>query len=920
MASVPLSLAITADGQLYLHEDALDDKEFIHPAVADKIQTLFQAGYGVGLLRLGLTQFKALLSPSVCFWQQFSKCFITEICKQSSLHQFAQPIAGFPLQTISRLIAQAPVSMQGRQYLHIGTAKIVWHILTVALRDELQSSGSDVNTYLSRDVPPIQENKSISFHLVENTDPDTQKFSFWVSCFLPSSISEVTRQIPLKEVLSTYVTQQQSAQLLALLLPIRQAAEQSAFLKKLVDTGGIFQNLHWNAAEALHFLQDISIFEAAGIRVDVPTWWNTAHPPTLHARLSVGDHSPNILGLDALLDFNMEIALPDGERISPQELEKILAKQEKLVQVKGQWLQINSHQIRQTYGYWKKLSAQVKQQGLSWTSGLRFLTKLPLKGQAILPEGVNAGSEIVAGAWLKKTLLQLQHPEHIQNDDQLAILAQYLKTKLRPYQTQGVRWMAFLYHLKLGGCLADDMGLGKTVQLLALLLSIKHHPHRETHSASLITPHLLIIPASLLGNWQTEIKHFSPDLRVHIAHYSVTQTTQQPELSQVDLVITTYSMVARLPWLETINWDLLILDEAQAIKNPVAQQTRAIKLLKSQVRFILTGTPIENRLMDFWSLFDFIAPGLLGSRTEFMSYYHPPARQTATKISAQESEKQFHVTIRQLTSPYILRRLKNDKNVIQDLPDKTELQAWCMLSKVQVSLYQQAVDQLTQALQDPMPGIKRQGLILSYLSRFKQICNHPDQWFRQKTYATNQSGKFLRLQEISSLIADKQEKLLVFTQFREIIPYLCRLLNTVFEREGLYLHGKTSVAERSRRIASFQSEQGPPFFVLSLKAGGIGLNLTAASHVVHFDRWWNPAVEQQATDRAYRIGQSRNILVHKLICQGTIEEKIDSLIRSKQGLSDAIIGSNEAALLTKLSNTELIKVVSLDIHKALRDS
>jgi len=422
----------------------------------------------------------------------------------------------------------------------------------------------------------------------------------------------------------------------------------------------------------------------------------------------------------------------------------------------------------------------------------------------------------------------------------------------------------------------------------------------------------------LLGNWQTEINRFAPTLTTFIAHSSSMQNdmNDQPILSDIDLVITTYSMLNRVPWLTKISWNMVILDEAQAIKNPSSKQTQATKSLNNQIRFVLTGTPIENRLLDLWSLFDFVAPGLLGTSRIFANY----SKQKGKPEQNNPNKGQFYAAVRQLVSPYILRRLKSDKNIINDLPDKTEMQTYCTLTKQQIGFYQQAVMELATKLEQQQDGIQRRGLVLSYLMRFKQICNHPNQWLGHGQYDEDKSGKFVRLKELCEVIAEKQEKVLVFTQFREIIPALCDFMTTIFGQAGLFLHGQTPVKERSKRVEAFQHEEGPPFFVLSLKAGGTGLNLTAASHVIHFDRWWNPAVENQATDRAYRIGQKKNVLVHKFICRGTIEEKIDALISSKKSLAEEVIGDGGETVLTELSDAELLNMVTLDIHRALGEN
>jgi non-specific serine/threonine protein kinase len=420
-------------------------------------------------------------------------------------------------------------------------------------------------------------------------------------------------------------------------------------------------------------------------------------------------------------------------------------------------------------------------------------------------------------------------------------------------------------------------------------------------------PSLLVVPASLLGNWKAEIARFSPDLRCLVAHPSETDETQWigPVIADHELIITTYGMLTRADTLRRQSWNLVILDEAQAIKNSGTRQTRAVKQLACRGRIALTGTPIENRLSDLWSLFDFLNPGLLGSADAFG---------TAVKRMAAGQDGGYG-PLRALIRPYLLRRLKTDKRIIADLPEKTEVSAYCALSKRQAALYAEAVDNLKQQLTQ-VDGMQRRGIVLAYLMRFKQICNHPSQWLGDNAYQPADSGKFARLAEICAELAERQERALVFTQFREMTGPLADFLAGVFGRPGLILHGQIPVGKRRELIETFQREDGPPFFVLSLKAGGTGLNLTAASQVIHFDRWWNPAVENQATDRAFRIGQKKNVLVHKFVCRGTLEERIDEMLADKRSLSSEVLEGGAEKMLTEMNNDELLRFVSLDIHHA----
>jgi non-specific serine/threonine protein kinase len=534
---------------------------------------------------------------------------------------------------------------------------------------------------------------------------------------------------------------------------------------------------------------------------------------------------------------------------------------------------------------------------------------LTASDQFIAREETRDWSAVTAGDWLHEVLRELRSPDLIEECDP----GRDLKAELRPYQKVGVGWLWFMYRLGLGACLADDMGLGKTIQVISLFLLARRA--RQKDKSGRTAPSVVVVPASLVANWRAELEAFAPSLSVIYAHPSEMMPDvldqmgrDSSALSETDLVITSYSILLRLPWLRDARWDVAVLDEAQAIKNPSARQTRATKELKSKVRIILTGTPVENRLSDLWSLFDFACPGLLGSAKAFSQF---------AKSAASGRQNQYG-PIRALVRPYILRRLKTDKNIIADLPDKTEVRAFCALSKTQAALYQQSVEELSEKLASA-EGIQRRGLILAYILRFKQICNHPAQWLGNGEYGAEQSGKFQRLRELCEELAERQQRALVFTQFREITGPLSEFLEGVFRRPGLVLHGGTAVKQRRALVESFQKENGPPFFVLSLKAGGTGLNLTAASHVIHFDRWWNPAVENQATDRAFRIGQHKNVLVHKFVCRGTVEDKIDALIEEKKGLARELLEEGGEKLLTEMSNDELLRFVALDIKSALAE-
>jgi SNF2 family DNA or RNA helicase len=905
----PLSLSLSPIGHLYLYVGSGTD-ETLPQFIAEKINSFFSVNESVGLLRLGLSNFGISLPPSFTFWQQFSKLFITETCKTDKLVlQSAILDIPFPEDEINNLIEEAPF-IRGIEYLNQETASLLWQGLITALNQELIAFDGQLSHYLSAFHASWSTIGRVCFHLAENKNNSNYPFAFLATYTTGLSKTANTQHLLLGRALEEYAGKSKKSLLLSLLLPVHRATENSIFLKTLLDTGKIFKPLAWGTVEAYQFLKDIPHFESAGVMVRVPNWWNAQKPPRPTIKVKVGDKQVSQVGLDALLDFDVQFALPTGEELTSQEFKQLLNSTEKLIQIKGQWIQVDNEKLNQVLSHWESIERQVKKEGLSFAEGLRLLSGVSQQqsNDDVLPEEITAWSTVVEGDWLAGTLASLRNPDEAGKNSIHAILKKSLNATLRPYQERGVEWLWWLYNMRLGGCLADDMGLGKTIQVISLLLLVKQQKggHRS---------HLLILPASLLGNWQAEISRFAPELSLWIAHSGTNHNDEKPDLSTVDIIVTTYGTLNRLPWLSEASWDTVILDEAQAIKNPAAKQTRAIKLLNSRVRFILTGTPIENRLLDLWSLFDFVAPGLLGSSRVFSNLIKSKLKETTA-----DTKGQFFAAVRRLVNPYILRRLKSDKQIINDLPDKTEIQAYCTLTKQQIGLYQQAVNELTAKLENQVHAINRRGLVMSYLLRFKQICNHPNQWLGHGQYDYELSGKFLRLKELCDAIAEKQEKVLIFTQFREIIPALNIFLAQVFKREGLTLDGQTKINERTKRVEQFQQDQGPPFFVLSLKAGGTGLNLTAASHVIHFDRWWNPAVENQATDRAFRIGQKRNVLVHKFICRGTIEEKIDSLLNSKKALSNEIIGQDNEIILTEISDKELLNIVTLDIHRAIGET
>jgi len=915
ISNFALALALSPSGILYLDRSS-ENQEEISQKTRDKLEAIFKHSVYNGLLEMGLFKFVDELPSTFLFWQKFSQRFIKNLCHLVGHDQNDTINSALPsMLELQEFVIQAPL-MKGIQYLNEELLITIWEALNKTLTKELELFSGNLKEFLNSYNSSWNLVGKVCFNLSENKNNLAAPFAFFATYTTQLTSNHVPQIMPLEQALEEYAGEKNESSLLALLIPIQRAALKSTVIEELINSGKIFQTVTWTPREAYHFLKDLQIYEAAGVVVQVPNWWNTQKPPRPHIELTVGKTASNIKGLTGMLGFELKITLGDGEELSSEEWQELLSSREQLVKVKGKWVEIDHRQLKDVLEYWQKIQKNINKKGLTFAEGVRLLSSAHMLShdrsevEAEFFEQINQWSSLKAGTWLKEQLEHLGNPEQLPTDPACVTLKNYLNGRLRPYQKDGVQWLWLLYNLKLGGCLADDMGLGKTIQMIGLLLLIKYNQDNNK-------PHLLIVPASLLGNWEQEIKRFAPTLTILFVHPSFNANFKENSVENFrnfDLVITTYAFAHRLKSLTELDWDLLILDEAQTIKNPRTKQTIAVKALKSNIRFVLTGTPIENSLSDLWSIFDFFAPGLLGSLKLFSKYSKNDNNSSdASKIS------RFNATIRSLANPYILRRLKTDKRIIADLPDKTEIDAYCSLSKEQVILYQQAVQELKDILKGNTDSIKRKGIIFSYLVRFKQLCNHPCQLVGYGSYEPSRSGKFIRIKEICEEIAAKQEKVLIFTQFQEIIAPLSHYLSTVFKRDGLILHGGIPIKKRTELVKAFSEEQGPPFFILSLKTGGTGLNLTNASHVIHFDRWWNPAVEEQATDRAYRIGQKRNVMVYKFICSGTIEEKINELIKAKQLLSTQILETENDILLTELTDEQLINIISLDIHKALDD-
>ncbi|MDH7473328.1 MAG: DEAD/DEAH box helicase [Anaerolineae bacterium] len=650
--------------------------------------------------------------------------------------------------------------------------------------------------------------------------------------------------------------------------------------------------------EAYTFLRETALLlESSGFGVLVPPWWHKRgarlgvrlqlSPSQKSSQKSEQVVSSGLLSLDSLVQYNWQLSLGD-EPLSREEFDKLAALKMPLVQIRGQWVELQPEQVEAAIRFWE---AQRDQGEMSLREALRMSLAQDDTAGGLPVTGVEATG------WIKDMLQQLTQAAGAERELPLLSAPQGFVGELRPYQARGFSWLAFLRHWGLGACLADDMGLGKTIQAIALLLHDRERGYRR--------PTLIVCPTSVVGNWQREVARFAPGLRVMVHHGSDRLTGEDfvAEAQQHDLVISSYSLVRRdEETLSAVQWGGVILDEAQNIKNPSAKQSQAARRLPADYRLALTGTPVENRLSELWSIMEFLNPGYLGSREKFRQRFALPIERYQDEETARR--------LKSLIGPFVLRRVKTDPRVIQDLPEKMEMKVYCNLTPEQATLYEAVVrDSLRQI--EEAEGIQRRGVVLSTLLKLKQVCNHPAQFLGDGSALADRSGKLARLTEMLEEALSVGDRALVFTQFAEMGEMLKTHLQATFGGEVLFLHGGTPVKQRERMIARFQEDaHGPAIFVLSLKAGGLGLNLTRANHVFHFDRWWNPAVENQATDRAFRIGQTRDVLVHKFICVGTMEERIDELIESKKALAETVIGTGEA-WLTELSTEQLRDLFTL---------
>ena len=666
--------------------------------------------------------------------------------------------------------------------------------------------------------------------------------------------------------------------------------------------------------EAYAFLRDTArLLEQLGFGIMLPAWWKQPSA-RLGLRLRVSSEQDqqsftpglNLLGANELLNFSWQVSLGE-QSLSEDEFRKLVEKNTPLVRIGEQWVELPQKKLSAALCF---LEEQQQEKSMRLIDVMRFGFGLE-DDRTILP---------VVGLEAKGWIAKLLHAEA--HDIPRLSAPPGFSGELRHYQEEGLSWLAFLSTVGVGGCLADDMGLGKTVQFLALLLAEK----RALQSAAPSHEHgptLLFVPMSILKNWELEAKRFTPELRLFLHHGPARSTGDEfiRVAESCDLVVTTFSLAHRdEDLLSSICWSRIALDEAQNIKNLDAKQTQAIRRItlrrlslgengRTCHRIALTGTPIENHLEELWSIFDLLNPGFLGTVAEFRERFVLPIERYRDKRAAE--------TLAKLVRPFVLRRLKTDSRVIDDLPEKVEMEDYTTLTEEQAALYQMVLDGMLPQV-DSASGIHRKGLVLSTITKLKQICDHPALYLKDKSPLAGRSDKLSRLEDLLSVILEAGDKVLIFSQYAQLGFLLQPYLEEKFSREVLFLHGALPKRARDDIVERFQKPSGPAIFLLSLKAGGYGLNLTEANQVIHFDQWWNPAVEEQATDRVYRIGQKRNVQVRKLICQGTLEERILSMLKQKRELAREVVGSTKS-IVTELSSAELRELLRLSAERPEKD-
>jgi non-specific serine/threonine protein kinase len=845
---------------------AQGSETWIKPFVENPMGTLFE-----------LCAKEESKNPALQYLCQIIDAFLETASNLSDL-ELTRAKTPIPLdKTLGHTLLSSVPLCEGSEHVTLLWLSSLWEECNTYLRTRLENDSCTAEALLSQFRPDLHIAGRIYFHLVENPE---EGFPFAFLCTYATKVGPEVRHMPLKYALQEF--KGDTEQLLHLMGTILKTSEESVFISTLVESGELFNPIRLTEDEAYTFLKETPLYQNCGIGCRIPNWWKNRKSNS-RTNLTLGKKPESLLGLDSLLSYDLTLQL-NGEDITLKEMQQLLSQQSGLRLFKGKWVEINQGQLEETLQRFKELQKQLGQ-GITLRQWMQM--QMGEEKESALTEALLEGTvEVEMGTWLE------QFASHtLQTKTQISPQEGF-KATLRPYQEQGLSYLHAMLSMGFGTCLADDMGLGKTIQVLALL--------QYSLAKGTLGNVLLVVPSSLVSNWQKEASRFAPLLPVFILH-DTEKNLADTDCSKKALFITTYTMVSNRQTIQETFWDIVILDEAQAIKNPMTKQTKAVKSLQCRNRIALTGTPVENSLSDLWSLFDFLNPGLLGTKKQF-----------ASLGDRLKDHPQRYGLLRSAIAPFILRRCKTDKKIIGDLPEKIESEVSVLLAPKQVVLYKEVIANLEKTLGE-VEGIQKKGLVLATILKCKQICNHPSQFLGIPDFKESASGKFDILRQISETVASQHEKMLVFTQFQEMTAPLAAFLETIFKMPGAIIDGKVPPMKRGDLVDRFNRDSYLPFMVLSIKAGGTGLNLTGANHVVHFDRWWNPAVENQATDRAFRIGQTKNVNVYKFTSKGTVEEKISALIESKKVLQQEVIGSSDGeSWMANLDNKAILDLFRLE--------
>lgn len=820
-------------------------EDAVRPPVAD---ALSRDPYRT-LYELGFAPPDGSLPPAMRFLQRVSAALDRHLASMPGI-EAERERAEVGDVDVSALVGAAPFC-KGSEHVDETWCRGIWDRLLAVFREQISTYGGSVASYFAEKDGDVRVPGSLFFSLVE--DPDgAEPFAFLASC----SPEGGGRHVPLRKGVEACGGDR--TRLTRLLSDLAAVAARSDLVRGMVGSGEILDPRPMDAGEAYAFLKEVPLYEGCGVRCDVPRWWTDRH--VLGITATVGGTGGEYSGLSTMLSFDPALSV-DGSPLTDDEMAALRRATDGLFRLRGGWVEVDRSRLD------REMAVAERERDLT-SGGVTLRDALRLAGSG----GVRYGD------WMRRFLDGLSAGRSAP-----APLPETFRGRLRPYQEEGFAWLSQMRSLGLGACLADDMGLGKTVQAIALLESARAPGRRA----------LLIVPTSLVGNWKREVDRFAPEM-----WYDVVRGRDDVP-GDAYLTITTYTAAVRSEALRGTVWDIIVADEAQAIKNPDTLQAAAVKSLNGRFRLAMTGTPVENGPWDLWSIFDFIEPGLLGTRAEF-----------AYRLSTVPDEE-LYAGLRKVTAPFVLRRLKTDKGVIADLPEKQEVKVYVQLTAEQAAMYRKVAEAASRDLNGATAS-GRPTLLLSSITRLKEVCDHPSIIAGDGGFEPERSGKMETLAHLCSTIRDRGERVIVFTQYRTMAGPISDLLAEVFGARGPVLHGGVPAEERARMVEEFgDPDRYVPYMVLSLRAGGVGLNLSGANHVVHFDRWWNPAVEEQATDRAYRIGQSKDVTVYKLICSGTLEERIDAMIEEKSEMAGEAV-SGEGRWISAMSDDEVRDLLRLE--------